>query len=520
MSMSLGFFLALVSSSTASAQWWEACSYDSWSGTGPTWYDSWYSPGVEAWYEPGFRIERRSSDFGPVGGWCEPRIPRSAPRFEPLVTRRANAPCFAPPHREVRRPIDHCGCGPDHIRLLTVRQGSVALIPNPHGPPHGRVLLEWCGTFYDGRAIRFASDCDFEYYRLGPQPHGPAPGERSPDDFRGPHRPAPEGHMVQHPPVTKIAIRTSGSNRETSLWIKRPCDRRYFRIGTASVRCIHRPISPPGHESGPSGPPGGHRPEPVPQDEGHAYDEARPPVHRPEPSDDRFIPRERFERRRDNEPMSPGRESPGESSRPDDRRDERPEPRREVPPDEGRERLPNGAAETPPETGTRPATPGEGDSRFLRVKPRTRPEPTDGRDPSPPRERPQVAPMDPPDLPPGASDNPRSDSTDRRESAVPLSSAPNPVVTRRATPASVAPVSGTEAANVEFHAPKESAAEAEIPAGDSRAVPMSRDHLRTWSLPSDPTRIRVRSSLGSSVARRSREARQSEQNGPLEIVSR
>lgn len=531
--MALGIFLTLAGASVVPAQWRDGCWNDGWSATGPTWYDGWYAPGVETSYEPTFIPPRRDHDFGPTNGWCEPRIPRCAPRYDAPVARRVGEPCCQNPPRQVHKPTDRCGCGSDHIRLLTVRQGSVALVPSSQGPPHGRVMLEWRGTFYDGQAIRFASDCDFQYFRLepdhGPQPHDPGPGERSPEDFRGPDRPGPEGRMPPQPPVTKIAIRTSGNDRETSLWIKRPGDRCYARVGTASVRCIQRPMPQPGHESGRPGQPGipgGPRPEPVPHDDERTYDEGRPP-HRepgPNPSDDRFVPRERFERRRDEGPMPPNRERSDESPRPNDPLNGRPEPRREAPPDEGRERLPNRSPEMPPEAGARPASPGQGDSRFERVRPRTRPEPTDGRDPLPPGDRPTTAPMNPPELPPRGTDSPRPDSTDRndrKESAVPSASASNQVVSRRVSIPSVGPTPKEQAAEAEISIPENAAAEAEIPVPAKGAVvPVSRDDVRTWILPSDPTRIRVRSGLGSGIAHRSSGPQQPENRGTLVIVSR
>lgn len=526
MSMALGFFLTLASASSAKAQWGDVCRFNDWAISGPTWYDTSYGPAFDSWYEPA-RYE--PTFHAPVGGWCEPRVVRGAPRFDVPLARRVHEPCAASsPMRHVQRPADRCGCGPDHIRLLTVRQGSVALVPSPPGPPRARVLLEWCGTFYDGQAVRFASDCDFEYYRLephrGPESQAFLPGGATPEDFLRHEGARPEGHPGPHAPPTKIAIRTSGSDRETSLWIKRPGDRGYSRIGTASVRCIQQPRREPGYQPGLHGQPGGPRPEPVPRDDDRLYnDEPKVPGREPSPPDDRFIPRERFDRQRDDGRGSPQPELPA-----DEFRRERPPrdpgvpdaPRRDVPPDEGRERLPNGSSENPPDAGARPA-PGEGDSRFLRVKPRNRPEPTDGRDPMPPGGRPSVAPMNPPELPPGGTDKPASDSKGLQESATPGVPVSGQVVVRRVSGATTDSAASAGAAEAEIPASNGAEAEAELPLpAHSNAVPVSRDAVRTWSLPSGPTRIRVRSGLGNGVAYRSGEPERREVRRTVAMAAR
>jgi hypothetical protein len=528
-SMSLGFFLTLAGASSAMAQWGDVCGFNDWAFAGPVWYDTSYGPVGDSWYEPAsYGPVRYEPNYGgPVGGWCEPRIVRAAPRYDAPPARRAQSPCPPnPPVRQAQRPADRCGCGPDQIRLLTVRQGSVALVPSPEGPPRARVLLEWCGTFYDGQAVRFASDCDFEYYRLephhGPGPQSPAPHHGPDDGSQDPGGRPPEGGFIPPSPATKVAIRTSGSDRETSLWIKRPCDRGYTKIGNASVRCIQRPMPGPGPQPGPHGQPGGPRTEPVPRDPDRYDDEPIAPGREAAPADDRFRPRdERFQRQREEGPRNPRPDRPN-----DDFRRERPAdpvdpatPARDVPPDQGRERLPNDPS-TPSDAGARPA-PGEGDSRFIRVKPRNRPDANDGRDSAPPDDRPRVAPMNPPEPPPGGTDRPASDSRDSQQGASPKLPVSGQVVVRRVSGVTADPVASEGAADAEIPASGEAAAEAEIPLpAKSNAVPVSRDSVRTWSLPSDPTRIRVRGGLGNGVAYRSGEPSRRAVSGALAMVAR
>lgn len=131
--------------------------------------------------------------------------------------------------------------------------------------------------------------------------------------------------------------------------------------------------------------------------------------------------------------------------------------------------------------------------------------------------------MNPPDLPPSGKEKPAPEVKPPEGSARQPDSGLEPIVARRFSGAVAAefPQETRVPAEAEFAILDHRAAEVEIPLRNSRdAVPVSRDDMRTWDLSCGPTRIRVRSGMGSAFARRSAESRSQGVRDSLVLVAR
>lgn len=342
--------------------------------------------------------------------------------------------------------------------------------------------MEWCGTLIDGGAGRFATDADFDFFRLTSTPHGPPNGDGPGRAF--PDGPRPNGSPDFDAPVIKLAVRKGSGPQSTTLWIKRPGERAYTRIGVAVERCIPLPQS---HlqDRGPF--PDGRRPE----SDGRSYDD-----------DPNFAPWSppREPGPGDRGPREPNPGQPDFRGPPPNRGNETPPrlpPSGSAPPEEGRDQRPG----DPMPPMDRRRGPEEGDSRFTPVRPRIREPQGEGREPEP-RERRERAPIEPPDLP--------KEEKNSGEANIPVSTE-RTAARLVAAPLELA-VDGVDdldfAAKAEYPgevAADDGTAEAEMPSvllETSAPSPLALDSTRTWSVSTRPGRIRVRSGLGSLTAHR------------------